>query len=349
MKEKNRIRKLLTLMLSIVVFWCVVLSPMDVHAQNDKATSTNANISKTSSSIFDASTIVMAKVKQQVNIREEATKDSAKVGVLYKDCGGTILEQKDGWTKIESGSVIGWIDNQYLYFGEEAAELAEQAMKPTATVTANRVNVREEPNTDSHIFGKLSEGEKYEVIEGEVDDTDEEGQWVSIYYGEEVAYVSADYVEITNTIGTAESIEEIKAREEAEAAAAAAALEAKKAAERQLIMENADEFIVLAALIQCEAGGEPYEGQVAVGAVVMNRVRSTAYPNTIKEVIYQRKQFSPATSSKMNNLILTGHIKQSCQQAALEAMSGVSNVGDALNFRRVGSKSGLVIGNHVFW
>ena len=348
MKEKNRIRKLWALMLSIVVF-AVMLSPMNVQAQTKNTATANANISILSDNTFEESKIVMAKVKQYVNIREEATKDSAKVGVLYKDCGGTILEQKDGWTKIESGSVIGWVDNQYLYFGKEALELAEQAMKPMALITANRVNVREEPNTDSHIFGKLSKGEKYEVIEGEVDDTDEEGKWVSIYYGEEVAYVSADYAEITNTLGAAESMEEIKAREEAEAAAAAAALEAKKAAERQLIMENANEFIVLAALIQCEAGGEPYEGQLAVGAVVMNRVRSTAYPNTIKEVIYQRKQFSPATSSKMNKLILTGNIQQSCQQAALEAMSGLTNVGDALNFRRVGSKTGIVIGNHVFW
>ncbi|MBQ7943781.1 MAG: cell wall hydrolase [Lachnospiraceae bacterium] len=342
MKEKNRIGKLLALMLGAVVF-VSALAPMQVQAQ------TSTGTAKTSSSSFDESKIVMAKVKQYVNIREEATQDSAKLGVLYKDCGGTILEQKDGWTKIESGSVIGWVDNQYLYFGKEAAALAEEAMKPTATIMANRVNVREEPNTDSHIFGKLSKGEKYEVIEDEVDDADEEGKWISIYYGEEVAYVSEEYVEITNTLGTAESIEEIKAREEAEAAAAAAALEAKKAAERQLIMENANEFIVLAALIQCEAGGEPYEGQVAVGAVVMNRVKSTAYPNTIKEVIYQKKQFSPATSSKMNNLILTGSIKQSCQQAALEAMSGVTNVGDALNFRRVGTKTGIVIGNHVFW
>ncbi len=342
MKEKNRIGKLLALMLCVVVF-VGVLTPMEVQAQ------TSVSAGKTSSSSFDESKIVMAKVKQQVNIREDATKDSAKVGVLYKDCGGTILERRDGWTKIESGNVIGWVDDTYLYFGKEAVALAEETMKPTATVTANRVNVREEPNTDSHIFGKLSKGEKYEVIEGGVDDTTEDGEWVSIYYGEEVAYVSADYVEITNTIGTAESIEEIKAREEAEAAAAAAALEAKKAAERQLIMENADEFIVLAALIQCEAGGEPYEGQVAVGAVVMNRVKCDAYPNTIKEVIYQRKQFSPATSSKMNRLILTGNIQQSCVQAAYEAMNGVTNVGSALNFRRVGSKTGLVIGNHVFW
>jgi flavin-binding protein dodecin len=51
----------------------------------------------------------------------------------------------------------------------------------------------------------------------------------------------------------------------------------------------------------------------------------------------------------MQNLILTGNIKESCVQAAQEALNGVSNVGDALYFRRVGNKSGLVIGNHVFW
>ncbi len=51
---------------------------------------------------------------------------------------------------------------------------------------------------------------------------------------------------------------------------------------------------LLAALIYCEAGNQPYEGQVAVGAVVMNRVRSGSYPNTISEVIYQSGQFGPA-------------------------------------------------------
>ena len=86
----------------------------------------------------------------------------------------------------------------------------------------------------------------------------------------------------------AEEAERI-AREKAEAEAAAAAqveAEAAQQAEKEL----------LASLIFCEAGNQPYEGQVAVGAVVMNRIKSSSYPDTMEEVIYQSGQFSPAMS-----------------------------------------------------
>jgi spore germination cell wall hydrolase CwlJ-like protein len=115
-------------------------------------------------------------------------------------------------------------------------------------------------------------------------------------------------------------------------------------------MATASEVDILAALIQCEAGGESYEGQVAVGAVVMNRVRNAAYPDTITDVIYASGQFVPASKSRMQNLILTGTTKESCRQAAVEAINGSSPVGDSLYFRRVGNKTGkYIIGNHVFW
>ena len=89
--------------------------------------------------------------------------------------------------------------------------------------------------------------------------------------------------------------EEERAAEEAriaeEQAAQAAALEATQL-EAANVMAGSRKL--LAALIYCEAGNQPYEGQVAVGAVVMNRVRSGSYPNTISEVIYQSGQFGPA-------------------------------------------------------
>lgn len=84
----------------------------------------------------------------------------------------------------------------------------------------------------------------------------------------------------------AEEAERI-AREKAEAEAAAAA-QAEAAAAQQAEKE------LLASLIFCEAGNQPYEGQVAVGAVVMNRINSSSYPDTMEEVIYQSGQFSPA-------------------------------------------------------
>ena len=66
-----------------------------------------------------------------------------QLGVLYKDCGGDILEKNDEWTKIKSGDVSGWIKNQYLYFGKEAEELAKdvglmlsQALLPSAVLSS---------------------------------------------------------------------------------------------------------------------------------------------------------------------------------------------------------------------
>lgn len=126
----------------------------------------------------------------------------------------------------------------------------------------------------------------------------------------------------------------------------AAEIAAKLEAER---LARSEEIKMMAAMIQCEAGWEPYEGQVAVGAVIMNRVKSPLYPGTIQEVIYQPNQFSPSDSETFANLLATNEIRQSCRDAATEAYLGANNVGEALYFRRVGTKEGLVIGNHVFW
>ena len=115
------------------------------------------------------------------------------------------------------------------------------------------------------------------------------------------------------------------------------------------LLARSEEVRLLAALIQCEAGGEPIEGQIAVGAVVMNRVKAPNYPNTIAEVIYAPGQFSPAGGERMNNLLATNTIKDSCREAAKMAFQGVDNVAGMTHFRRAGSKEGYVIGNHVFY
>ena len=109
------------------------------------------------------------------------------------------------------------------------------------------------------------------------------------------------------------------------------------------------EYDLLAALIQCEAGGESYIGQVAVGNVVMNRVESSNHPDTISEVIYAAGQFSPVRNGSLSRTLSSGNISASCRQAALEAIAGSEPVGDKLYFRRVNGRSGQVIGNHVFY
>ncbi len=296
----------------------------------------------------EQSTFVMANVNQYVNIRQDADQDSEKLGVLYKDCGGDILERKDGWTKLQSGDVIGWVKNEYLYFGKEAEELAKEVGILTACSNTETLRVRKEASTSAGILGLLANGEAVEAIA-------EEGDWVKVSYEGATGYVSAEYVKVTFDIDTAESMETIRKREEEAAKAAekarAASAKAQEArnVQKEAVLASATELEILGALIQCEAGGEPYEGQVAVGAVVMNRVRCSGYPNTITEVIYASGQFAPASKGKMESLILNKTTNASCMQAAQEAINGRCNVGDALHFRRVGNQQGLVIGNHVFW
>ncbi len=103
---------------------------------------------------------------------------------------------------------------------------------------------------------------------------------------------------------------------------------------------------LLAALIFCEAGNQPYDGKVAVGAVVMNRVASGRYPNSIKEVIYQRGQFTPAMTGKLDRVIASGRIPESCYEAARAALSGVTTVGNALYFNT--GHGSFKLGDHYF-
>lgn len=112
-----------------------------------------------------------------------------------------------------------------------------------------------------------------------------------------------------------------------------------------------DDRYLLANLIYCEAGAEPYEGKVAVGAVVMNRVLSSVYPNTIVGVIYQNKQFSPVASGRLALALAEGRATPSCYQAADEVMSGTTNVGTCLYFRTPvsGVTPKYTIGGHIFY
>ena len=113
--------------------------------------------------------------------------------------------------------------------------------------------------------------------------------------------------------------------------------------------EEGDRYL-LANLIYCEAGGESYEGQLAVASVVINRVRSSVYPNTVVGVIYQNKQFSPVASGRLELALAANKATSRCYQAADEAMSGVTNVGNCVYFRTpVEGLTGINIGGHVFY
>ncbi len=107
---------------------------------------------------------------------------------------------------------------------------------------------------------------------------------------------------------------------------------------------------LLANLIYCEAGGESYAGQLGVGSVVINRVLSSVYPDSVVGVIYQGGQFSPVASGRLAAALAGGSATASCYQAADAAMSGNTNVGNCVYFRTpIEGLSGIQIGGHIFY
>ena len=104
---------------------------------------------------------------------------------------------------------------------------------------------------------------------------------------------------------------------------------------------------LLASIIYCEAGGESYEGQVAVGAVVLNRMDSSLYPDDMTDVIYQSGQFTPAMTGWLDQVRESG-VPDYCYDAAQAALNGENPVGDCLYFH-AGGGDGLTIGNQTFY
>lgn len=114
----------------------------------------------------------------------------------------------------------------------------------------------------------------------------------------------------------------------------------------------ASESYLLACIVYCESGNQSYEGQLAVANVVLNRVKSPLFPNTISEVVYQSGQFSPASSGSLASVLVSGPSAMSVQ-AANDALAGNNNIGDYLYFNGYVDTSKVnsyvVIEDHTFY
>ena len=307
---------------------------------------------------------LMANVEESLNVRQDASEESEVVGKLYKGAAADIEDSSvEGWIKIKSGNVEGYVKSDYCVTGQDAKALAMQVCTTYATVKEDGIRIRSQASTDSEIRTVLTKDQKLTVDTGaQVADG-----WIAVKCDDgQTAYIAADYVDVNTDIKTAMTLEEeqqmIAEQEAAKKAAEekAAAEAAKEAASSNSsgsssqavssdsgISVSVDDVTLLSAIIYCEAGGEPYEGQLAVGAVVVNRVQSKAYPNSISAVIYQKGQFTPAASGKLAKVLASGKGSQ-CRQAALEALSGKDNTGGALSFHS-GKGSGTVIGTQTFY
>ena len=300
--------------------------------------------------------LAMANVNSTLNVRSDASEEAKVIGYLYRDCGGSILDEKDGWSLIQSGALKGWCSNEFLLTGDDAIGMAEDVGQWLVTINTEAVRVRKDPSEDSDVVTIMSKSDIADFVEIVDDD------WVGIDINGELGYIGNLYVNIEFHIDEGETKEQIETRNKIEeqirkAAEEKAAAEAKKQINANkekyttnlgAVSADADEVRLLAALIYCEAGNQSYEGMVGVGAVVMNRVKSPAYPNTMYSVIYASGQFTPALSGKVARIYESGP-PQLCYQAAMAAINGETTVGNATHFRRNNGRLGYVLGDHVFW
>ena len=278
---------------------------------------------------------VMADVDEDMNIRTSPDAGSELAGKLYKGDVAEVVSVDPEWTQITSGDVTGYVKNDYLVYGDDANALANEVCSLYATVTADALRLRSEPSEEADVVTTAANGDKLKVDK----DTEAADGWIAVSASGTTAYVKGEYVSVALNLGTALTAEQVAEKEAKEAG-----ITKKPAASA-----NGDEVTLLGALIQCEAGNGSYEGMLAVGAVVMNRVRSGAYPNSISGVVYQGGQFTPALSGSVAAVAASG-VKSSCLQAAQEAISGIDNTNGALQFRSAASGAqGTVIGANVFF
>ncbi len=292
---------------------------------------------------------LMANVEDSLNVRASADEESEVIGKLYRGAVADVIETGEVWTHIVSGSVDGYVKNEYCVAGDAASDLADQVCSKTAVTLTGGLRLRAEASEEADIVSQLEEGTKLTVSK---DIAAPEG-WVAVSYKGESGFVSAEYVSISTDFASAITIEEEQAKIEAE--------QAEKAKSEQVTATgtakqtagaaaSVDDVTLLAALIQCEGGNQPYEGQVAVGNVVVNRLHSGAYGSSISSVIFAPGQFGPAGSGAVSRVAASGAVKASCIAAAQAALAGENYIGGCTQFRNVAcGHPGTVIGSHVFW
>ncbi len=167
-------------------------------------------------------TLVIAQVHDYVNVRDlPSEEDGEIIGKLYDKSVGTFIEEEDGWYKIQSGSVEGYVKGEYCVTGDEAVDLAKEVGTRIATVNTTTLKVRGGPSLDAEVLG-LVPIEDQLVVEEEMDG------WVKVSIEEGDGYVSLDYVDLSTEFVKAESKAEEEARLAKERAAREAANKAAK-------------------------------------------------------------------------------------------------------------------------
>lgn len=342
---------------------------------------------------FDFNGKFITKVSS-LNIRENADENSEIVGRLFEGAYGTILGEEGEWTKISSGTVTGYVKTEYILKDKEAVKIANDYKVKIVTVSEAEVRVREEGSTDSDVIYYATLNEAFPVNADLTNDqwinirlADStygyiSSEFVSVKEGfaeaipvsrlEDLDRIKEDnlrekvkeeeasnsensdndssYSESENTSSSDNS----SSSDKSSSSSSSNEVSQGTTTEEAVNVDVSDRYL-LAAIVYAESGGEPYEGQLAVANVVLNRLRTGYYGNTLSDVIYAPYQFSATSTSAFQNALTTGGSSTSLA-AADAALAGTNNIGSLKNFRPtwyidVSTIEGsyTIINNHVFF
>ena len=308
-----------------------------------------------------ASGIGVIDAKDMLDIHAEANTASAVIGQVMEDGHVAILAKYNDWVQIQAGEIAGWVPAENLVeteiSNEEAVAANEQVIAERTGETASEDEFFAEEEVQQDETAAL-QAEASEAAQNEIEEVQAaeeaariEAEAQAKAAAEEAARIEAE----AQAKAAAEEAARIEAEAQAKAAEEAARLEAEAqqaalaAQTAQTAAISAEELKLLANIIYCEAGSESYVGKVAVGNVIMNRVKSASQPNTITEVVYAKGQFSPVRNGSLQRALSSDKADAACYQAAIEALAGAQPVGGKLFFRRNNGRSGQVIGHHVFY
>ena len=309
-----------------------------------------------------ASGIGVIDAKDMLDIHAEANTASAVIGQVMEDGHVAILAKYNDWVQIQAGEIAGWVPAENLVeteiSNEEAVAANEQVIAERTGETASEDEFFAEEEVQQDETAAL-QAEASEAAQNEIEEVQAAEEAARIE-AEAQAKAAAEEAARIEAEAQAKAAAEEAAQLEAEAQAKAAVEEAARieaeaqqaalaAQTAQTAAISAEELKLLANIIYCEAGSESYVGKVAVGNVIMNRVKSASQPNTITEVVYAKGQFSPVRNGSLQRALSSDKADAACYQAAIEALAGAQPVGGKLFFRRNNGRSGQVIGHHVFY
>lgn len=260
----------------------------------------------------------------EIKVYPDSESDRA-VGKIYKDTIVTVLEDGEKRIRIESGKLTGYVDKDQLIQGDKAKERIEKVCPLQVVADIYNIEIRKAAEENSAVIAHMLQRMPYMVI------GKENGFFCIQFKTGENGYVRQKDVTQVREVRLGTYLKDEK--------------DPQKPYRAEDISE--DDRTRLAAIIFCESRGEPFDGQIAVGNVVMNRVYNDLFPDTISEVIYAEKQFEPTLTGWYDSVLEEpGVITYGCYEAADAVIQGVDIVGDALYFGY--GDYGKKIGDHWF-